>query len=718
MRRFLSLVALPLLLLACGGEDPPIAEVDPPALSFQDTPVGSTSVGSITVTNVGESDLVISPTEVTNTVFVATQWPQEITLAAEESFVFEIEFEPYLPEDFEGEFSFRTNDPTAESFEIPLTGTGLPLLVGPQVSITPEALSFPELDVGTIDGRAVSVTNTGDEDLLLSDIAISNHDGESFELAGALPQELTLEPGEGEDLIVRFSPLVPGEHLGSLSFSTNDPDHPTAEIPLTGHASLIPELALAPPQVVFFDQPAGTTDWQVIRVESQSPLTLSIQGVALDDPGAGFSISFPDETTSPIEEDSTTPPTSLDGWEEFLIRVSFTPDDTAPRQTSLTIETDGSYQSTYTVDLVGNPEGGCLEITDLVDFGFAALGETTTQSVVVRNCGTNQDLIVEEIVVEEGSDYFSVEQSLEDLPTSPATIAPGEAAVLSVGFSPSTTETVEGLLTIVSNDAAAPERSIELRGQGVEGSCSTFSVDAPTTAAPTESLSLEVTPDDGTHTFEWALIDSPLGSSAYLTMPVSAATDLFVDLPGHYVVEVTGYDSMGVRSCQPTLVEIEVITEDDIFVALDWTSPTLEALGGPAHGLGIALDLHYAQDGATWGGDDTISRFNTEDDWGDHGAAALILASLYGDLPELLTHNAPQVGGVYRVGVHSYDHDDWGFAQARIQIYLQGQLTAAFSQILPDTGTFWDVATIEWSDSDPTVQLIDELDDDFSLLPF
>jgi hypothetical protein len=104
----------------------------------------------------------------------------------------------------------------------------------PAVRTEPLLLEFrPQPVGGEAEGRTIELINGGAMALVIRRASIIG-DTDSFTLAGGLPEDLTLSPGEVWKLGVRFTARTTGAAKALLLFETAELSAPAASVPLTG----------------------------------------------------------------------------------------------------------------------------------------------------------------------------------------------------------------------------------------------------------------------------------------------------------------------------------------------------------------------------------------------------------------------------------------------------------------------------------------------------
>src|SRR5207245_7386181 len=114
-----------------------------------------------------------------------------------------------------------------------------------QLLVSPSALSFGNISLGSSSTQTVTLTNSGTASVTVSQASVS---GAGFSRNGLTPP-LTLPPGQSSTLAVRFAPQAAGSATGSLSVVSNDPHSPSM-IALKDTGAQ-PQLSVIPTRVNF-----------------------------------------------------------------------------------------------------------------------------------------------------------------------------------------------------------------------------------------------------------------------------------------------------------------------------------------------------------------------------------------------------------------------------------------------------------------------------------
>ncbi len=462
-----------------------------------------------------------------------------------------------------------------------------------------------------------------------------------------------------------------------------------------GLIGLQPSLFVTPEEVDITG--AGVAQDTLIRVTLSNPsnVALTVNDVFLDenhDPAFRL-IEWPAEVLA-------------GGSGEALVMVR--PALVSTLSTSLFIEAEERALPEPNVEVPITIEAVDLGLPDIVVLPecieFARIGQFDVAfgSVEITNTGV-RDLIIDEAVFEpavEGDTSISVQGGV---PPGFA-IAPGQSVTVTLTFAPQDTLTHEGELVLRSNDPDQPEVRVCVSGTGSECPVAVAELlEDPEDIEPLDTLrfygggSYTDTQDVDIGGYTWTLTQRPVGSTAVLTAPSAAQTELTVDIAGTYQVCLEVTDSDDIRSCNDACVRVDVIPTDALHVQLVWD-----------HARGD-LDLHLLNEGGsvfTHEGDCYFS--NREPEWFEPLPAnpRLDVDDDEGYGPENTNIEAPLPGSRWQVLAHYWNKQTDGdaFTIATLRIYAYGQLVGEFTHSFEDDEILWRAVEVQWSDVVPTEQ--------------
>jgi hypothetical protein len=99
---------------------------------------------------------------------------------------------------------------------------------GPDVDYSRRKITFPRVSIGSSATQTFTMTNNGNQDLILNQVQLDNSNFEVFY------DNVVLPPGESQEITITYSPQY-NDWMASLQFMTNDPDEPVTSIQLTGN---------------------------------------------------------------------------------------------------------------------------------------------------------------------------------------------------------------------------------------------------------------------------------------------------------------------------------------------------------------------------------------------------------------------------------------------------------------------------------------------------
>ncbi|MBN2290362.1 MAG: choice-of-anchor D domain-containing protein [Candidatus Glassbacteria bacterium] len=193
------------------------------SLAFGVAKVGAASLLPVPLTNLGGAVLELSGIYSSKPTFFGVS-ATSITVPAGGADTLKVNFTPKGAVQYTGIVSMATNDPAMGTVNISVAGTG----AYPAASVAVQSLDFGELEAQQTATNGLVVRNTGQVSLVLSQVT-----------AGPAPfsaavSGLEIAAGDSAALQVTFAPTGEGPFSGSLTFTTDDPNHAQFEVALSG----------------------------------------------------------------------------------------------------------------------------------------------------------------------------------------------------------------------------------------------------------------------------------------------------------------------------------------------------------------------------------------------------------------------------------------------------------------------------------------------------
>jgi hypothetical protein len=379
----------------------------------------------------------------------------------------------------------------AVALSVPL-GSAAPALTGPDVTLSPTSLTFPDQPVGTrSDARAVTVTNTGDTPLTISTMHLTGPDAADFGEGAECPVNPDVLPaGASCTIYVAFAPGSAGTKTASLEIGDDGPVSPQT-VALSGNGigggGGTPGATVTPGSLSFGDDVVGNkTNAQPVTLVNSGDAPLTISTFHIDGADAA---DFSQGADCPVSPDY------LPAGGSCTIYVAFNPDSPGSKSATLEIG-DNAPDSPETVSLTGNGIlAGAVSLSpSSLSFGDQLVGtRSDAQAVTVTNTGEGPVAISSFHL--DGADAADFGQGAQ-CPVSPDVLAPGASCTIYVSFGPDSGGPKSATLMIGDNAPDSPQ-TVELGGNGIStpqvtlqpGQLSFGAVTLDTTA-PAETLTL------------------------------------------------------------------------------------------------------------------------------------------------------------------------------------------------------------------------------------
>lgn len=448
---------------------------------------------------------------------------------------------------------------------------------------------------------------------------------------------------------------------------------------------------LEAPETVEFDDPG---DEQTIEVTNTGDETLTIESHNLD--REAFSLT------------SAQSPAELSPGETLAIGIRYDSTEPGTHEATLTLETAPDEVRT-SIELVGQTDE-CLEVTpsDPLRFRLDSPDSRREKTVQATNCDDGPIVSVGAELRGEDADAF--EFPFRGTETQ---LRPGEDIAAPVLFGPTEESgTFEAELVIETNLPNREQIVIDLVGS-IDVDCPTPEIEprlAATgrpisngTTSPQSTIVLDASdsqPRDAIESYQWTALNAPPNAEpTFRPSNNEPSPEVRLDHVGVWSFELTLEGPAGWETCEPTTVEIEAVPNTDVYVELSWTTP---GDANPDGDEGADLDLHYLHSNAgSWASEPwDIYWANQTAEWGQPGVVdnpELVADADHAPGPELLSHDRPENGTRYSVGVYYYDDNDLGASYANVRIFTNGELDRGWTdREIAETSDFWEVAQIEW----------------------
>jgi hypothetical protein len=195
-------------------------QATPSVVSLGTVPVGSSVTQSVQIKNNGTQSATISSVNISSSLFTTSGLTLPLTLAAGTTKTFTLKFSPTQTGSDTGTATFKSIRGVTE-LTIALSGAGT--AATRTVTASTARLNFGNETVGRSEKLGVTLKNTGNSSLTLSQLSLTGIDASiSSGLTGA-----TIASGQSATLDVTFAPKSAEQMTGSIKITSNASNSPT-----------------------------------------------------------------------------------------------------------------------------------------------------------------------------------------------------------------------------------------------------------------------------------------------------------------------------------------------------------------------------------------------------------------------------------------------------------------------------------------------------------
>ncbi|MDO6674910.1 choice-of-anchor D domain-containing protein [Tenacibaculum sp. 1_MG-2023] len=322
----------------------PGVDLSETALVFGNVEINQTKDATFTITNSGDADLEITGFEIKgdNAADFSTSATTE-TLAAGETKNITVVFEPTNVGEKTASLEVTTN---AGVKAIALSGkaTATPISV---IEFSESPVSFGNVEVGKDLSKNITVSNTGNADLEITNVSIiGGSSSSSFTVIGGTSSLIrTIAPGDTYTFEVKFTPSSQGFASGSIKFFNNSSDN-EASLPMngTGTAPAQPAIAFSETGLSFGDVTVGNSSNDLtFAIQNNGQGSLEVSNIRM----SGLNSS--DFTLVNVSAPQTIAPNG--GVYEVTAR--FTPQSEGQKQAMIVVESNDPTKPSYAIMING-----------------------------------------------------------------------------------------------------------------------------------------------------------------------------------------------------------------------------------------------------------------------------------------------------------------------------------------------------------------------------
>ncbi len=410
-------------------------------MAFGNVRVNRTSQQTFSFSNSGDDTLFLQTPTISGNGFAIVSGPTSKTLAPSQSASMVVAFMPTAKQSYSATLNFSASN-SVSTPTVSLTGNG----VQPQLQISNLIGLGPER-VGQILQGMATFKNGGNDTLHLSNASLT----QPSSIFNLVNYDQTILPGATGTFHISYNPNGEKTDSATLHFISDDPNDSSVTVTITG-TGVLPHMSVA--------QKGDTVDLGQVKVNSSSTQEFAVT----DNGGADLTLSNVTASPSPFSVQSS--PNVVVAGSTSYITVKFAPVTTGTFNGTLVIAGDDSYNASDTIYLKGSGINSSLTITPPnVDFGAVPVTTTVTDTITLNNTGGALLNIARYQLSPTGGAFAIVDSSSHQ-------VSANNTAKIRVSFRPDSAISYSGTLTLTTDDANTPTRTISLSGHGVKGALS------------------------------------------------------------------------------------------------------------------------------------------------------------------------------------------------------------------------------------------------------
>lgn len=410
-------------------------QISPADMTFAGVPVGQKATQTATLTNTGNDAITVTSLAVSSSEFAASGVPTPLTIGPGQTKKFQVVFTGSTSGTASGTLTAMTSHGQASS-RVRLKGsTGTTTA---KLALSTSSLNFGSVLVNGRSTQALTIQNSGQADMQISQIAVS---GAGFSVSG-VATPVTVPAGQSMVLQATFAPTAAGNASGAITVTSNA-SNPTSNVALSGSGVVATyTMSLAPSSVSFGNINVGSSATQSVQLSNTGNTSVTVTQIAAS--GAGVSVN------------GVATPVTLMPLQSVALTVTYAPTTGGATTGSITVTNNDGVNAVAAVTGAGVQAG--LSVTPgSASFGSIITGNKSSQTIQVKNNGTASVTISQVAVTGAG---FSASGM-----TLPATLTPGQSGNMSVQFAPQAAGNASGTVSIVSNAPNSPA-TVALSGTG------------------------------------------------------------------------------------------------------------------------------------------------------------------------------------------------------------------------------------------------------------
>ncbi|HPB58640.1 MAG TPA: choice-of-anchor D domain-containing protein [Candidatus Saccharicenans sp.] len=434
------------LELRANTQTGPIIIVSPINLDFGEVLTNQSKDMDVTISNDGQIDLTISNiTQIAGSGDFSYTGAANFTLKPSDSRTLIFRFQPTKEGQRSATFRIDSNSINYPQLIIEVKGTGA---VRPVLALNAYELDFGDVNLCSQLDKSLTVTNNGNTNLIVSNIARTSGSADFSFRSPALPAAIAA--GATINITFGFSPSVLGEATAVFNITSNDPNSPEVAIQFKGTSVQGPKIVLSAGSLNFGEVNVSTSKDLAITVSNEGKSSLIINNITQTSGSSDFSFTGPSIPINILPDGTST------------LTFRFKPVKEGPQSAIFVINSNDPCTPDVSLTLsgIGLVAPRIRLGTTTVDFGNINLCTSGDKTLVIYNDG-NAPLIINNIARTSGSADFSLNGV-----SFPTTIPATSSKEITIRFSPHSKANLSAIMTVTSNDPLTPAVNFNVSGKG------------------------------------------------------------------------------------------------------------------------------------------------------------------------------------------------------------------------------------------------------------
>jgi photosystem II stability/assembly factor-like uncharacterized protein len=421
----------PVSVQGIGVQTVPDIRVVPTALNFGSVNVGQSSDKKLQIHNDGNALLHVTSITSTSSMFMVLN---SFSVPPGGMVEVTVRFAPTSAGVKTGTITITSDDPDEPTTPVSVQGIGIQTV--PDIRVVPTALNFDSVNVGSSLEKKFQMHNDGNALLQVSSIASNSS---QF----VIPQKYNVQPGSMVEITVRFTPTSAGTKAGTITITSNDPDEPTTPVSVQGiGVQTVPDIRVVPTALNFGSVNVGQSSDKKLQIHNDGNAELHVTSITSTSSMFIVLNSF------------SVPPGGM-----VEVTVRFAPASAGVKTGNITIASDDPDEPNTSVSVQGI---GVQTVPDIrvvptaLNFGNVYVGQSSNKKFQIHNDG-NAVLQVSSIASDDGQ--FTILHKFN--------VPPGEMVEITVKFTPTSSGTKTGNITITSDDPDELTTLVSVQGKGI-----------------------------------------------------------------------------------------------------------------------------------------------------------------------------------------------------------------------------------------------------------